>query len=49
MLLRVLYIEDNGHKRVATVREAPDVNSPELVIRAFIASRAQRLTHYAGR
>jgi hypothetical protein len=32
--------EDNGDKRVATVRETPKVNSPESAVRAFIASRA---------
>jgi hypothetical protein len=36
------YIEDNGDKRIATVREAPKVNSPELAVRALIASHAQR-------
>jgi hypothetical protein len=36
------YTEDKGNKRVATVREAPKVNSPELAVRGFIASRAQR-------
>jgi hypothetical protein len=37
------YIKDPGGKRVATVvREGPKVNSPELAIRAFIASRARR-------
>jgi hypothetical protein len=35
-----LYKEDDGDKRVATVREAPKVNSPELAVRAFIATRA---------
>ena len=36
------YTEDNGDKRVAAVREAPKLNSPELAARGFIALRAQR-------
>jgi hypothetical protein len=36
------YTEDDGDKRVATVREAPKLNSPELAVRAFVASRVQR-------
>jgi hypothetical protein len=43
------YSEDKGGERVATVHEAPKINSPELAVRAFIALRTQRLTHYAGR
>ena len=36
------YVENNGDQGIAIVREAPKVNSPELAVRAFIASRAQR-------
>ena len=36
------YVEDNGDQRVVVVQEVPKVNSPELAIRAFIASRVQR-------
>jgi hypothetical protein len=36
------YTEDKGDKRVATIREAPKLNSPELAVRAFVALRAQR-------
>jgi hypothetical protein len=36
------FTEDNGDKQVVTVREAPKVNAPELAVRAFIASHAQR-------
>jgi hypothetical protein len=35
------YTED-GDKHVSTVREAPKLNSPELAVRAFMGSRAQR-------
>jgi hypothetical protein len=36
------YTKADGDKRVATVREAPKINSPELAVRAFIAFCAQR-------
>jgi hypothetical protein len=36
------YVEGKGDRRVATVQEGPKVNSPELAVRAFVASRAQR-------
>lgn len=35
------YAEDDGEQRVVTVQKVPKVNSPELAVRAFIASRAQ--------
>jgi hypothetical protein len=34
------YVEGKGDRRVATVQEGPKVNSPELAVRAFVASRA---------
>jgi hypothetical protein len=36
------YVEGKGDQRVATVQEGPKANSPELAVRAFVASRAQR-------
>jgi hypothetical protein len=36
------YVDDNSDQCVATIQEIPKVNSPELAVRAFIASHAQR-------
>ena len=35
------YVGDSGDRRVATIPEAPKVNSPQLAVRAFLASRSQ--------
>jgi hypothetical protein len=35
------YVEGNGDQRIVTVQDVPKVNSPELAVRAFIASRGQ--------
>ena len=36
------YSEDNGHERFVVVQEDDKVNSPELAVRTFLASRSQR-------